>query len=55
MSLLELSEEFELRQKTCRDFKRKIQRAMASSKRFPISGEVHINEFFVGQYEEGRQ
>lgn len=50
MSSLELSEEFELRQKTCWDFKRKIQQAMASSKRFPISGKVHIDEFLVGQY-----
>jgi hypothetical protein len=55
MSSLELSEEFELRQKTCWDFKRKIQQAMASSKRFPISGEVHIDEFLVGQYEEGKK
>jgi len=55
MSSLELSEEFELRQKTCWDFKRKIQQAMASSKRFPLSGEVHIDEFLVGQYEEGKK
>jgi hypothetical protein len=55
MSSLELSEEFELRQKTCWNFKRKIQQAMASSKRFPISGEVHIDEFLVGQYEEGKK
>jgi len=55
MSSLELSEEFELRQKTCWDFKRKIQQSMASSKRFPLSGEVHIDEFFIGQYEEGKK
>jgi hypothetical protein len=55
MSSLELSEEFELRQKTCWAFKRKIQQAMASSKRFPISGEVHIDEFLIGQYEEGKK
>jgi hypothetical protein len=55
MSSLELSEEFELRQKTCWYFKCKIQQAMASSKRYPMSGEVHIDEFLVGQYEEGKK
>ena len=55
MSSLELSEEFELRQKTCWDFKRKIQQAMASSKRSPMLGQVHVDEFFIGQYEEGKK
>jgi hypothetical protein len=55
MSSLGLSEEFELRQKTCWDFKRKIRQIMASSKRFPLSGEVHVDEFLVGQYEEGKK
>lgn len=55
MSSLELSEEFELRQKTCWEFKWKIQQAMASSKRFPLVGEVHIDEFLIGEYEEGKQ
>ena len=53
MSSLELSEEFELRQKTCWEFKWKIQQAMASSKRYPLIGEVHVDEFLIGQYEEG--
>lgn len=55
MSSLELSEEFELRQKTCWEFKWKIQQAMASSKRFPLIGEVHVDEFLIGEYEEGKQ
>ena len=55
MSSLELSEEFELRQKTCRKFKWKIQQAMASSKRFPLTGEVHVDEFLIGEYEESKQ
>lgn len=55
MSSLELSEEFELRQKTCWEFKWKIQQAMASSKRFPLNGEVHVDEFLIGEYEEGKQ
>ncbi len=55
MSSLELSEEFELRQKTCWEFKWKLQQAMASSKRYPLTGEVHADEFLIGEYEEGKK
>jgi hypothetical protein len=55
MSTLELSQEFELRQKTCWEFKWKIQQAMQSSKLHPISGIVHIDEFYIGGEEEGKQ
>jgi hypothetical protein len=55
MSSLELSEEFELRQKTCWEFKWKIQQAMASCKRFPLTGEIHVDEFLIGEYEEGKK
>jgi transposase-like protein len=55
MSSLELSEELELRQKTCWEFKRKIQQSMASSKRFLLEGEVHVDEFLIGQYEVNKQ
>ena len=55
MSTLELSQEFELRQKTCWEFKWKIQQAMASSKLHPISGIVHVDEFYIGGEEEGKQ
>jgi len=55
MSSMELSEEFELRQMTCWQFKWKIQQAMASSKRFPLAGTVHVDEFLIGEYEEGKQ
>ena len=48
MSSLELSQEFELRQKTCWEFKWKIQQAMQSSKQHPISGIVHVDEFYIG-------
>jgi len=54
MSSLELSREFELRQKTCWEFKWKIQQAMQSSKQHPISGVVHIDEFYIGGPEEGK-
>jgi transposase-like protein len=55
MSSLELSEEFELRQMTAWQFKWKIQQAMASSCRFPLTGTVQVDEFFIGQYEAGKQ
>lgn len=55
ISSLELSEEFELRQKTCWEFKWNIQQAMASSKRYPLTGEVHADEFLIGEYEKGKQ
>lgn len=55
MSTLELSQEFELSQKTCWEFKWKIQQAMASSKLHPVSGIVHVDEFYIGGEEEGKQ
>ena len=55
MSSLELSHEFELRQPTCWEFKWKIQQAMQSSKQNPLSGEVHIDEFFIGGPEEQKR
>jgi len=55
MSTLELSREFELRQKTCWSFKWKIQQAMQSSKQHLLSGEVHLDEFFIGGPEEQKR
>lgn len=55
MSSLELFQEFELRQMTCWEFKWKIQQAMQSSKQHPINGTVHVDEFFIGGEEEGKQ
>lgn len=55
MSTLELSREFELRQKTCWGFKWKIQQAMASSLTNLLQGTVHIDEFFVGGPEEQKR
>jgi len=53
MSSEELSEEFELRQKTCWEFKWKVRQAMKSSGRYPLQGIVHVDEFYVGGAEEG--
>jgi transposase-like protein len=55
MSTLELSREFELRQKTCWAFKWKIQQAMQSRKQHPLTGEVHVDEFYIGQPEEQKR
>lgn len=55
MSSLELSKEFELRQKTCWEFKWKIQQAMQSSKQYKLVGEVHVDEFFIGGPEEQKR
>lgn len=54
MSSLELSEEFGIRQKTVWEFKWKIQQAMASSRKNKLGGLVQIDEFLIGQYEEGK-
>lgn len=53
MSSEELAEEYEVRQKTCWEFKWKVQQAMNSSGRYPLDGEVHVDEFYVGGEEEG--
>jgi hypothetical protein len=55
MSSLELSHEFGLREMTTWDFKRKVQVVMQSSKRHPLTGTVHVDEFMIGEYEEGKQ
>ena len=55
MSTLELSREFDLRQKTCWGFKWKIQEAMQSSLQNPLIGEVHIDEFWIGGPEEEKR
>lgn len=52
MSSLELSHEFELRQKTCWEFKWKIQQAMQSSLMYPLQGEIHVDEFWIGGPEQ---
>ena len=53
MSSEELAEELELRQKTCWEFKWKVQQAMRSSGNYPLKGVVHIDEFYIGGEEEG--
>ncbi len=52
MSALEISKEFETLVMTCLKFRWKVQQAMASSKHFPLNGEVHIDEFYIIAPEE---
>lgn len=54
MSSLELSHEFELRQKTCWMFKWKIQQAMQSSQKYPLEN-AHVDEFVIGGPEENKR
>ena len=54
MSSLELSEEFGLRQMTVWQFKWKIQQAMTSSRQYKLEGLIHVDEFLIGEYEEGK-
>ena len=55
MSSLELSNEFDLRQKTCWEFKWKLQQAMASSLQYPLTGTVHVDECYIGGPEEQKR
>ncbi len=55
MSSMELSNEFELRQKTCWTFKQKVQQVMKSSLKSPLTGLVHADEFVIGGPEEGKR
>jgi transposase-like protein len=55
MSSIELSNEFELRQKTCWTFKQKVQQVMKSSLKSPLAGIVHVDEFVIGRPEEGKK
>jgi hypothetical protein len=54
MSSLKLSHEFDLRRKTCWEFKWKMQQAMRSSKKHPLSGIVHVDEFLLENMRKGR-
>lgn len=41
--------------KTALLFQHKIRRAMQSSEKYPLTGEVEVDEAFIGQEEEGKQ
>jgi hypothetical protein len=49
----ELSRKLDLRQKTCWAFKRKVMKAMKSSKEHPMEGTVEVDETVFGGQESG--
>jgi transposase-like protein len=55
LSCISIAREYGVNQKTAVLLRSKIQTAMASSGDYPLVGEVHIDEFFVGGSEEKKQ
>jgi len=55
MSSYELSKEYSLSQKTCFNFRNKVQMIMKSSEKHPLTGFVDVDEFVVGGPEEGKK
>lgn len=49
ISTYELERKLSLRQKTCWTFKTKIVSAMQSSEKSPLTGEVEVDEFYIGK------
>ena len=54
MITTELAKEVGVTQKTAWIFKRKLQEAMKNSEQFPLTNEVHMDEFVLGQKEKGK-
>ena len=52
ISSTELSRKLGLRQKTCWLFKQKVMKAMESSRGYPMSGKVDVDETYVGGQDE---
>ena len=54
-SSCELGRELGIRQKTAWLFRKKVQEAMASLGRYPLEGQVEVDEFMIGQREAGKK
>ncbi|MDC3220662.1 IS1595 family transposase [Flavobacteriales bacterium] len=50
-----LAERYSVRQTTAWLFRRKVQQAMKSSEKYPLEGEVHVDEFEIGTPQKGEQ
>lgn len=55
LSALQIAIRFGIGERTARMFMQKIREAMKSSESFPMTGIVHVDEFVIGGYEEGKQ
>jgi transposase-like protein len=55
LSCISIAREYDLNQKTAVLLRDKIQRAMKSSGKHPLLGEVHVDEFLIGGPEELKQ
>ena len=55
ISSYEIESEFSISQETCWKFMNKVQKLMASSKLYPLTGNVDVDEFFVGGPEIGKR
>lgn len=54
LSALQIEVRFGIRENTARMFMQKVRKAMKSSENYPMTGIVHVDEFVVGGYEEGK-
>jgi len=55
ISSYEIENEFSISQETCWKFRNKVQTVMKSSERYPLIGNVDIDEFWVGGPEIGKR
>lgn len=54
LSSIQMGKRYDLRQGTAWYFMQKVRKSMASSKQFPLTELVHVDEFTVGGKEEGK-
>lgn len=54
LSALQIAVRFGIRENTARMFMQKVREGMKSSEKYPMTGIVHVDEFVVGGYEEGK-
>ena len=55
VSSIQMGKRFDIRQGTAWFFMQKVRIAMKSSKKYPLSELVHVDEFTIGGKEEGKQ
>jgi hypothetical protein len=55
ISSYEIENEYSISQETCWKFRQKVQQVMKSSERYPLKGNVDVDEFLVGGPEEGKR